>query len=373
MVKIEKDLLTQLTSADIKGPFVTIMLNTHVGHQNVEKDQLKLKNFAKESKKRFEKRYSDQDWQNFQKQIDALLADQSFWRSAEKSVALIFTPQRTFIQRLSIEVDDQYYVGDFPYLLAIIKNRQFSYRYYLLALNRDSMKVYKVDNTGLCEVELDQQAPINIKVALGEELTGGNLNFRSLGSGNGSSENVAYHGGNAKDEEVEIDWINYYQAVDNFFRNDFPNEEKVPLYLCALPENQTLFKKIAKTTYYDPEIAISVSPAQLTPKQIEGYTKELTDKLKNREITAYQELLNRKFVDQLVDIDHAAKQGRVAQLFIATNNLVDGFGENPDLEYDRRQILNSLSKQVIETGGQVSILEQADAPAEKSLVAFLRY
>lgn len=55
MTKIGKDLLTQLTSKDAKGPFVTIMLNTHVGHQNVEKDQIKFKNFAKEAKKRFEK------------------------------------------------------------------------------------------------------------------------------------------------------------------------------------------------------------------------------------------------------------------------------------------------------------------------------
>lgn len=55
MTKIGKELLSQLTSETESGPFVTIMLNTHVAHQEVEKDQLKLKNFAKEAKKRFEK------------------------------------------------------------------------------------------------------------------------------------------------------------------------------------------------------------------------------------------------------------------------------------------------------------------------------
>lgn len=53
--KKDKELLSQLTSEGAKGPFVTIMLNTHVAHQDVEKDQIKFKNFAKEAKKRFEK------------------------------------------------------------------------------------------------------------------------------------------------------------------------------------------------------------------------------------------------------------------------------------------------------------------------------
>lgn len=53
--------------------------------------------------------------------IETLLADQAFWRSSTKSVAVILTAEETLIHRLSIPVDDQYYVGDTPYLLAIIK------------------------------------------------------------------------------------------------------------------------------------------------------------------------------------------------------------------------------------------------------------
>ena len=56
MAKKDKELLSQLTSEGAKGPFVTIMLNTHVAHQDVEKDQIKFKNFAKEAKKRVEKK-----------------------------------------------------------------------------------------------------------------------------------------------------------------------------------------------------------------------------------------------------------------------------------------------------------------------------
>lgn len=50
MTKVGNEVLRQLTADLEKGPFVTIMLNTHVAHQDVEKDQIKFKNFAKEAK-----------------------------------------------------------------------------------------------------------------------------------------------------------------------------------------------------------------------------------------------------------------------------------------------------------------------------------
>ncbi len=373
MTKAGKELLAELTGTGAKGPFVSIMLNTHVAHQDVEKDQIKFKNFAKEAKKRFEKKYPDANWSTYQEKIDELLADQSFWRSGKISVAVFLTEEQTLIHRLNIPIDDQYYVGDTPYLLAVIKNAQFNYTYYLLGLNRDSIKLYFVDNQQLTTVELPEGAPIDVPTALGEELTGGNLNYSSQGSQAGSKEGVAYHGVSAKDEEVAIDWKNYYQAVDIFLRDKFDNPEKYPLYLFALPENQTMFKKYAKTSYFSTDASISASPATLNEKEIAAQISEISKQLSAKEIAGYQKLMDKKFMDQLVDIVPAAKEGRISHLFIATSNLVDGFGEDPDTEYDRRQVLNTMADYVIANGGEVFVLDQKDAPDEKSLVAILRY
>ena len=182
----------------------------------------------------------------FPRKIDALLADASFWRNGTASVSIILSPENTFVQRLDVPVDDQYYVDTIPYLLGLVKDKQFNYHYYLLALNRDSMKLYKVDHTTVTPVELPKDAPTDVVTALGDELTGGNLNFSTQGSSNGSKEGVAYHSINTKDKEVEIDWVNYYQAVDTFLKDQLDNPEKLPLYLYALPENQTLFKRLLK-------------------------------------------------------------------------------------------------------------------------------
>ncbi|WP_125604592.1 baeRF6 domain-containing protein [Lapidilactobacillus bayanensis] len=372
MTKAGRELLAQLTVAT--GPFVTMMLNTPADHQGVEKAQLKLKNFAREAKRRFLKKYPDRQWDGYQAKIDALLADQLFWRNDAASVAIFLTEDQTLVHYLSIHTDDQYYVGDTPYLLAAIRNSQFNYTYYLLALNRNSMKLYFVDNEQISAVDLPADAPIDVPTALGEEKRSGDISYTSQGRRNGTKEGVTYHGVNTKDEEVTIDWKNYYQAVGTFLREDLNNDAGYPLYLFALPENQAMFEKYAKVDFFSTDAAIDISPSTLTDSEIGSRViPEIAQQLSEKEAAAYQNALDRKFIDQLGDIVPASEEGKVANLFIATSNLVDGYGEDPDAEYDRRQILNTMAINALQNKGEAHILEQKFVPGSRSLLAILRY
>ncbi|MBO0473480.1 hypothetical protein JZO86_07155 [Enterococcus ureasiticus] len=376
MLDQEKDNLSVLFSDEVQGPFVTFILNTHVAHQDVEKDSLAFKNFAKAAKIRFEKKYTDLSWAPFQEKIDALLADASFWRNATKSVSIIISEKDIFIHRLNVPVDDQYYVDDRPYLLGIIKNNQFNYRYYLMALNRDSMQLYLVENNQVKTVDLPADAPTDLVGALGDELTGGSMNYSIQGGTgyNGSSkEGVAYHGVNTKDEEVKIDWTNYYQAIDNYLKDTFVNSDNLPIRLYALPENQTLFKKIAKNPYLVTDASVSLSPAQVSFQDIEKGAHKINQALETIETTAYNQLLDKKFVDQLVDIVPASDEGKVSHFFISTANFVNETTDMSTEEFDRRKVLNKVTDNVLRTGGKVFVLDQKAAPDEKTLMAVLRY
>ncbi|MFD2306242.1 hypothetical protein [Enterococcus termitis] len=376
MLNQEKDTLSVLFSDDVHGPFVTFILNTHVAHQDVEKDSLAFKNFGKAAKVRFEKKYPTLSWSVFQDKIDALLADSSFWRNASNSVSIIISEKDIFIHRLHVPVDNQYYVDDRPYLLGIIKNNQFNYRYYLMALNRDSMQIYLVENNRVTAVDLPEDAPTDLVGALGDELTGGNLNYSTkAGSGyNGSSkEGVAYHGVNTKDQEVQIDWTNYYQAIDNYLKDHFNNSEQLPIRLYALTENQTLFKKIAKNPYLITDVAVSLSPAQASIQGIEKGAEKINQALEKIETDSYNGLLDKKYVDQLVDIVPAAEEGKVSHFFISTANFVDETSEMSNDEFDHRKVLNKVTDKILRTGGKVFVLDQKASPDEKSLLAILRY
>ncbi len=71
-----------------------------------------------------------------------------------------------------------------------------------------------------------------------------------------------------------------------------------------------MFKKIAKNPYYCSDVAISASPAQLSLKEIEAGAKKLSEELAAKEAEGYNRLLDKKFIDQLVDIVPAAKEGK---------------------------------------------------------------
>jgi len=361
MLDQEKDNLSVLFSDEVQGPFVTFIFNTHVAHQDVEKDALVLKNFAKAAKIRFEKKYTDFSWAPFQDKIDALLSDASFWRNASKSVSIII---------------NQYYVDDRPYLLGIIKNNQFNYRYYLMALNRDSMQFYLVEDNQVKTVSLPKDAPTDLVTTLGDELTGGSMNYSIQGGTgyNGSSkEGVAYHGVNTKDEEVKIDWTNYYQAIDNYLKETFANPDHLPIRLYALPENQTLFKKIAKNPYLTTDASVSLSPAQVSFQDIEKGALKINQELEALETASYNQLLDKKFADQLVDIVPASAEGKVSHFFISTSNFVNETTDMSTEEFDRRKVLNKVTDNVLKTGGKVFVLDQKASPDEKTLLAILRY
>ncbi len=102
MGKFGKSFLSQVISDGIKGPFVTIMLNTHVGHQNVEKDQIKFKNFAKDAKRRFEKKYPEHSWDLFQTKIDELLASCKFIATKRPSYTLDLTTIQQHFKNFNI-------------------------------------------------------------------------------------------------------------------------------------------------------------------------------------------------------------------------------------------------------------------------------
>ena len=82
MANQKKDSLSTLFSEEVHGPFVTFLFNTHVAHQNVEKDSLVLKNFAKAAKTRFEKKFPEEKWPVFQEKIPSGATAQQVFQSS---------------------------------------------------------------------------------------------------------------------------------------------------------------------------------------------------------------------------------------------------------------------------------------------------
>ena len=68
MANQKKDSLSTLFSEEVHGPFVTFLFNTHVAHQNVEKDSLVLKILQKRQKHAL-KKFPEEKWSVFQEKL----------------------------------------------------------------------------------------------------------------------------------------------------------------------------------------------------------------------------------------------------------------------------------------------------------------
>ncbi len=122
----------------------------------------------------------------------------------------------------------------------------------MLALNHDKFSIYNGRGNKVQPVDLPEEAPDTLTKALGEELTGGELNVDSYNGGEVSGGAPgAFHGHNEKSNEVQIDQENYFRVVDKYVFEHFSKPTKLPLVLLALKENIADFDKLSKNEYLD--------------------------------------------------------------------------------------------------------------------------
>lgn len=346
---------------------LTIMLQRDHAPQDKEKHQLQFKNLVKEALQEDVWKQERLGAEHVQKQADLILTHPEYWEHPTESTLFYLTAEDHLVLPLGVRVADQWSVDTRPDVLRMIQNEQFLPNYYLMTLNRDSMQLYFVDNNTLLPIDLGEDAPIDVTTALGDQYSETPSQFYSQGAGS------THHGVNTKDDGVEIDWENYYKAVNIHLREHLDNPAEVPLYLYALPENQALFKKITHLPYYHDEISIDKSPAQATEEELKAAMLEINQRLLQKKMTEKENLLAKKYVHQPVDIQQNLEEGKIAYLLIATEVLEEPDYLETQADHIHRQELNRWAIQTIALGGKVFLLPDADFPEKQSVIGILRY
>src|SRR5699024_1856409 len=119
---------------------------------------------------KFEEYYPDEDFTPYQKSIDTISEDQSLWRSDADSLMFLINRDRHAVIKMGIEVKAHSYVDDIPYLTYLLHDLQLLTHFYVLALTRDTFKVFEFSNNKLNPIELPEDAPTTLEKALGKDL-----------------------------------------------------------------------------------------------------------------------------------------------------------------------------------------------------------
>ncbi|MGX7060205.1 hypothetical protein [Vagococcus humatus] len=362
----QRNILTPLQEMVSDQPIVSIALNVQTDLKGIEKSRLVFKNFIKEAEKKTRENYPAASWDSIETQLDRLYQDNRFWQQNYRGVIVIANQEELYTYHFPFELQKRVVVDRLPYILPMVEHEQLFSHYHVLCLNQQSIRFFDVNHQEIEEEILPEDAPRTLQEALGNQLTGGELNFSSRGSGAGS---VIFHGSTSKNEEMDKDLKNYFQLVDRYITEYYSKEYTRPLVLFSLTENRGHFIKLSRNPYLEKDLYINASASELETKKIVEKIHEfypvwremMVKELKKDYDKMYSEEKSTHFYD---DIQFASQEGRIKQLWFSLDEV---YQEAHITDYNR------MAYQSIKNGGDVYILPDNVMPEKAKFVGLLRY
>ena len=363
------------------GPYVTIVVPVSNDPNILEHAKQTFKSCLKQASDQLQSYFPSIVASPILDQLAPYAADNQFWLSHRNqtvffiaSSTAIYSGQVPDTQPLSVVVSHQ------PNILPLV-NHHLTSDYLVLALNHDSFKLYHADGKQVTLIALPDDAPRTLKSALGDEKNQKMTNTTSRGH---STDFGNYHGHNEKSFEVQKDRTNYYYRVADYVLKNYAQPSQQTVVLFGLPENQTLFKTIAKHDLINTQISINTSPAKLSTTEVNDailaiapqFTSQLTQKL-------HQLLENGRSRKLVLDSPEAILtplwHNQIHQLIIRegahiSGSLTDGGNITTTGIDDRHNnLLNDFAIHVLLQHGTVIVLQTNELPETRSVTALLRH
>lgn len=363
---MKKTLFNTVSWLNEEGPFITLVMPSSFAVQDTNKNKLHFKNLMKESKELFEKQYPEHDFSPFQKSLEKIYQSHSIWRSDADGLMILINRHHQAILKLGIEVKAHAYVADIPYLSYLIHDLQLLTHFYVLALNRDSFKLFEYSNRKLNPIELDEEAPTTLAKALGQD-----LDQSGYAHGSGSvfaGSNRGYFGGiGTKRDEKEVDRLNYFYAIDRYLREHKILDKNIPVELYTLPENFYRYLEVSKLINLYRNLAILSSPEGFSSNHMIKEIEKSVDAKNHRTLHKVyvrldQYTANNRVLKDYEAIKQHALSGAIDTLLVSKERL-DAH------DYDANQIFYDI----MEAGGDVYILHADPRLGADKMRALLRY
>lgn len=366
-----------------KPPCLSLYQPTHRHHPSKRQDPIRFRNLVKKLGASLERGYSEQQIEPLLDPFEKLANDAEFWNHTLDGLAVLAAPGLFRVYRLQRPVPELAIVADSFHTKPLLRILQSADRYQILGLTRDRIRLYEGNRDRLDEIEPEPGVPRTLTDALGEERTEPRLTVSSYGSG--PSGPPMYHGHGGRKDQIGLDAERFFRAVDREVLNRHSQPSKLPLFLAALPENQSIFRAVSKNPYLA-EHGITVNPHALDIdalreqawRIVEPYYVARLEGIVERYRGARARALG---TDGIEPAAEAAVQGRVDTLLVEAARHVPGRIDagtgavrlddlaDPDVD----DALDDLAELVMGQGGEVIVVPAERMPTETGLAAIFRF
>jgi hypothetical protein len=381
---VTQEVLNKLLSAT-EAPCISLYMPTHRTHPENKQDLIRYKNLVKQVSESVTEKYPTADIDKLLAPFEALAMDQECWNHASDGLAVLGSSEHFEAIRMQLPVEALAMVADSFHTKPLQRILQSIDRYHVLALTLDAVHFYEGNRYSLHEIDLPDDFPKTMEVALGKELTEKHSTVASYGGVSGHSANM-HHGQGGKKEEVDNDAERFFRVVSNAVYERYSNPEEIPLILATLPEHHSLYSQVDKNPFMLPK-GIDINPESVSIEKLTELSWEVMKPvyLKKLETLAekYNQLRSKGLgSDSIDDVLEAAEAGKVETILLEAHrvvadrlrNKVTGTYEMADLTQPvLDDQLDDLGELVQKMGGTVVIMPKDQMPSQTGIAAIFRY
>jgi Bacterial archaeo-eukaryotic release factor family 3 len=375
--------------ADQEPPCISLYQPTHRPHTENQQDPIRYSNLLRAITGSLEQKYPTRDVRAISEKFEALARDDHFWNHRTEGLAVLSSLEQFQIFELQRDVPELYVVADSFHTKPLLHALQSADRYQVLALNRHEATLYEGNRYALDPIELRNVAS-TITEALGEELTEPHLTVASYGKGSGApraphGQPRMYHGHGSKKDEVEIDIVRFFRAIDRGILEHHSRPSSLPLILAALPEYHAPFREVSYNPFLIAQ-GIEVNPDALSQDQLRGRAWQILEPIHIKRLTELADRFNCALSqatgsDDLASVAQATSTGRVGTLLVEAERQIPGrFDESTgrieqaDLNHPEvDDVLDDLAENVMRMKGEVVVLPAERMPSTTGLAAIYRF
>lgn len=372
--------------------FVSLYMPMARSFPDQEQNKVRYKNLLRELRGQLE-RDNDPAQAALLEPFEALMHDDSLWRSPREGLAVIGGDGLFKVFSLFQTLEEQVRVDRQPYLKPLLRASQAVGIYQVLCVTRDAVRLFQGDQHVLDEVDLHADVPRNLEQALGSELTDKNQSGNPHGFSRAAdrTSGAARHeaGGGGKQDEIDIDRERYFRAIDKAIV-EHHTRSGLPLILAALPRNQAAYRAVSHHPHLLDE-GIGHDPSLMDAAALREHAGEIITRRHNVWLDGILERYGAAqgtglASNDILEIGQAVFSGRVSVLMVETGRSLagvvdpqsgavelDGVAEGAEPGNAGQDVLDQLIPRAMQNGAEVVMLPSGLLPGETGAAAVFRF
>jgi hypothetical protein len=314
----------------------------------------------------------------------ALARDNHFWNHRTDGLAILSSPETFEIFELLRPARELLVVADSFHTKPLLRILQSADRYQILCLTRSEAKLYEGNRDALDPVEL-ANVPATITETLGDQRFQRHQMVGSYGLQAGGGGKAQFHGHGSTADEVDIDTMQFFRAIDRAILEHHSRPSGLPLMLAALPESHDLFCQVSHNPFLMSG-GIMSNPEALSLDQLRKLAWENVEPLYLARLEKLRENFNTARSRQtgsgdLSDIAKAVVAGRVGSLLVEADREIPGRFDRatgavhfePLASAGVDDLIDDVMEAVLRTGGEVIVVPAERMPTHTGLAATFRH